>query len=159
MKKILIILPVIAVIFLFFLTYQEKRSAFKNREYLQNMVSNVDTTYQVTVRQMEAIRGYFVKMQPFFEQKIENVGANYDIYSSLIKEIQKKMEEFDKYAQSLEEYCNKIDDYQNNECTSYQENATLLKNNYQTLIEKYNKAIDTYNLYTNSHLEKAEEKV
>lgn len=151
-RKFLFIIPILGVMTVFFVTYQDHSVVLKEKEYVQNMMDNIDTSYQVTVRQMENIRGYFVQMQAFFEQDPSTIELTYSQYYALFTEIRGKMKALDKYVSSLKNYCSKIGAYQNNQCSSYQDNVDALKENYQTLVEKYNQTIAQYNLYSKSSL-------
>jgi len=152
MKRLLFIVPVIVIAILFIGTYYDHSKTLKSQEYIQNMMSNIEISYQITVRQMQNIRESFLKMKPFFEQDALAIGESYPTYYEILQQLQEKMTSLDKYISSLENYCGKIGTYQNNQCNSYQENVLLLKENYQTLIEKYNASIREYNTRMNATL-------
>lgn len=152
MKKLLFVIPIFIVAILFLGTYYDHSKTLKSQEYVQNMMSNIDISYQVTVRQMQNIRESFLRMKGFFEQDAMGLEETYVTYYELLQTLQEKMSRLDKYILSLENYCGKIGVYQNNQCNSYQENVAFLKEDYQVLIDKYNATIREYNSRMNTAL-------
>lgn len=152
MKKILFIVPAILVFGFFAVTYRDHSHVVKDQEYIQNMMSNINKSYQISVRQIESLRGYLVQMQSFFEQDVENVEQSYETYHKLFNEMYNKMQDLDRTAASLAEYCGNIGAYKNNLCTNYKENVAAVKKNYGELIKKYNSTITAYNYYADASL-------
>jgi len=152
MKRFLYVFPLLLAFLLFFYSHQVYSKTLEEHEYLENMMTNIGVSYQVSVRQMKNIRQDFLSMQDFFEQAPGDIETTYLKYYNILERIDDRMQNLSKYMKTLENSCEKVEEYKNVECDSYTENYSLIYTDYQRLIQKYNATILQYNQYANTNL-------
>ena len=150
MKKLSMFAVLMIVCGIFILFYDEKCEALAEKEYMENMVSNIDTSYHIVMKQVENIHTDMKKAQVFFEQDPSFIAGTYEQYYTLLTSITLQVQKLDKYVSTLQLSCEKIGTHSNNQCVSYKQNLSALQTNYQELLQCFNITIEEYNFKTMS---------